>query len=189
MSARRWAFVTASSLGPSCLASRVAAGCTCRFFTPHASRPPPTRVAAAFRTAHLHSGPISRTKFECAFDAPIIARENFRPFRTPKIWVGRLALAGLCSSAARRGLAGQEGGGREESGRRGGEGLFLPALDGCGLRRTASDACSCVEWRHPSHFHSALCTTPAVRLRVRVRTAGRRGRPRVRSHCCSRRQH
>ena len=30
---------------------------------------------------------------------------------------------------------------------------------------------------------------PRVRLRVGVRAAGRRVRPRVRSHCCSRRQH
>jgi hypothetical protein len=62
-----------------------------------------------------------------------------------------------------------------------------PTLDGCGLRRTASDTCSCVEWRHLSHSHIALCTTPAVRLRVR--TAGRWGRLRVRLHCCSRWQH
>ena len=49
--------------------------------------------------------------------------------------------------------------------------------------------CSCVEWRHPSHSHTALCKTPAVRLRLGVRTAGRWGRLRVRSHCCSRWQH
>ena len=60
------------------------------------------------------------------------------------------------------------------------------ALDGFGLRRTASDACSCAEWRHPSCSHSALCRARAVRWRARVRTAGRWGRPRVRSHCCSR---
>jgi hypothetical protein len=35
-----------------------------------------------------------------------------------------------------------------------------PALDGCGLRRTASDTCSCVERRHRFHAHtSALCRT------------------------------
>ena len=84
MSARRWAFVTASSRGPSCLASRAAAGCTCLFYTPHAARTPPTRAAAAFRTAHLHSGPIARTKFECAFNAPIIARGNFPTFSDPQ---------------------------------------------------------------------------------------------------------
>ena len=84
MSARRWAFVTASSLGPSCLASRDAAGCTCLFYTPHTARTLPTRVAAAFRTAHLHSGPISRTKFECAFNAPIIARGSFPTFSDPQ---------------------------------------------------------------------------------------------------------
>ena len=51
-----------------------------------------------------------------------------------------------------------------------------PTLDGCVLRRTASDTCSCVEWRHPSHSHtSALCMTPAVRLRVRVRNGGAMG--------------
>ena len=70
-------------LGPSCLASRLAAGCTCRFYTPHPARTPPTRAAAAFRTAHLHSGPIPRTKFECAFDAPIIARGKFSTFSDP----------------------------------------------------------------------------------------------------------
>jgi hypothetical protein len=64
-----------------------------------------------------------------------------------------------------------------------------PALDGCGLRRTASVACSSAEWRRSSRSHSALCRTPAMRMRVRVRTAGRWGRLRVRSHCCSRRQH
>ena len=50
---------------------------------------------------------------------------------------------------------------------------FLPTLDGFGLCRAASEMCSCVEWRHPSHSHmSALCRTPAVRLRVRVRNRG-----------------
>jgi hypothetical protein len=39
----------------------------------YAARTPPTRVAVAFRTVHLHSGPISRTKLRCAFDAPIIS--------------------------------------------------------------------------------------------------------------------
>ena len=38
-----------------------------------------------------------------------------------------------------------------------------PTLDVLDLRRTASDTCSCVEWRHPSHSHSALCRTSAVR--------------------------
>jgi hypothetical protein len=47
-------------------------------------------------------------------------------FGPPQIVVGRLAPAGLCSSAARRGLAGQEGGGREEGGRRGEEGSLPP---------------------------------------------------------------
>jgi hypothetical protein len=71
-------------------------------FTPRARTP--TRAAAAFRTAHLHSGPIARTKFECAFDAPIIARGKFSTFSDPpKSWWG-LARTGLCSSAARRGL-------------------------------------------------------------------------------------
>ena len=58
-------------------------------FTPrYAARTPPTRVAAAFRTAHLHSGPISRTKLRRAFDAPIISNGFFRPFGPPPIWVG-----------------------------------------------------------------------------------------------------
>jgi hypothetical protein len=50
----------------------------------HAARTPPTRVAVAFRTVHLHSGPISRTNFRCACDALIIARVSL-PFRTPEI--------------------------------------------------------------------------------------------------------
>jgi hypothetical protein len=84
---------------------RVAAGCTYRFYTPHAARKPPTRAAVAFRTAHLHSGPIARTNFECAFNAPIIARGNFPTFSDPpNLYGGGLALAGLCSSAARPGL-------------------------------------------------------------------------------------
>jgi hypothetical protein len=41
-------------------ASRSAAGCPCRLYTPRAARTP-THVAVAFRTARLHSGPISRT--------------------------------------------------------------------------------------------------------------------------------
>ena len=186
MSACRWAFVTASSLGPSCLASRDAAGCTCRLYTPHTARTLPTRVAAAFRTAHLHSGPISRTKFECAFNAPIIARGNFPTFSDPPKSGWGLALAGLCSSAARRGLAGQEGGGREAGGRRGAEGPFLP--------RTG-------RMRSPSHCerHDAHALSGDIRLiRTRARcvrpplcdcacvTAARWGRPRVRLHCCCR---
>ena len=39
-------------------------------------------------------------------------------------------------------------------------------------------------------IHTVRCVgPPRVRLRVRVWTAGRWGRPRVRPHCCSRRQH
>jgi hypothetical protein len=51
-------------------------GCNTRFYTPRATLTP-TRVAVAFRTAHLHSGPIARAKFRCAFNAPIIARGKF----------------------------------------------------------------------------------------------------------------
>ena len=51
-----------------------AVGCT-----PHAPRTP-TRVAVAFRAAHLHCGPISRTKFQSAFDAPIISEGIFPTF-------------------------------------------------------------------------------------------------------------
>ena len=82
MSARRWAFVTASS-GRCSLRRGLAAGCACRLHTPRGARTPPTRVAAAFRTAHLHSGPISRTKFECAFNAPINREGNFPTFSDP----------------------------------------------------------------------------------------------------------
>jgi hypothetical protein len=42
-------------------ASHSAAGCTCRLCTPRAARTPP-RLAYAFRTAHLHSGLIARTR-------------------------------------------------------------------------------------------------------------------------------
>ncbi len=42
-----------------------------------------------------------RYQFRCAFDSPIIARGNFRPFRTPQKSALGLALAGLCSSAVR----------------------------------------------------------------------------------------
>ena len=90
----------------------------------------PTRVAVAFRTAHPHSGPISRTKLRCAFDAPIISNGLFWTFSDPKNLGGGWPLAGLCSSAVRFGWAGQEGGGRQEGGRRGGkEGPFLSTLD------------------------------------------------------------
>ena len=71
---------------------------------------------------------------------------------------------------------GQEGGGREEGGRGGGEGPFLPTLNGCGLRRTASDTCSCVDYQQRFHSHtSALCRTPAMRLCVRARNGGAMG--------------
>ncbi len=66
-------------------------------FTPHT---PPTCAAAAFRNAHLHSGPIARTKFRCAFNAPMIARGDFPTFSDPPKSGWGLALAGLCSSAA-----------------------------------------------------------------------------------------
>jgi hypothetical protein len=90
---------------PSCAtrrfgALRLAAGCNTRLYNPRASRTPPMRVAVAFRAAHLHSGPIARTKFRSACDAPIIARGDFRPFRIPPKSGWGLALAGLCSSAA-----------------------------------------------------------------------------------------
>ena len=49
------------------------------------------------------------------------------------------------------------------------------ALDAFGLRRTASDACSCAEWQQCYYSDmSALCRTRAMRWRVRVRTAGGR---------------
>ena len=49
------------------------------------------------------------------------------------------------------------------------------ALDGFGLRRTASDACSCAEWQQCYYSDmSALCRTRAMRWRVRVHTAGGR---------------
>ncbi len=72
------------SLGQSCGALRVAAGCTTPSHTPPVSRTLPKRVAVALRTAHLHCGPIARPKFRGAFDAPIIARGIFDPFGPPK---------------------------------------------------------------------------------------------------------
>ncbi len=68
--------------------SRLAAGCTCRLYTPRAACTPPTRVAVAFRTAHLHSGPVARTKFECAINAPIVAREFFDLSDAPNLGWG-----------------------------------------------------------------------------------------------------
>jgi hypothetical protein len=93
-------------------ASRSAAGCPCRFYTPRAAR----------------------TKLRCAFDAPIISNGLFRPFRTPQNLGGGRPLAGLCSSAVRSGWAGQDGGRQQEGGRRGGEGPFLSTLNRFGLR-------------------------------------------------------
>ena len=47
------------------------------------------------------------------------------------------------------------------------------ALDGFGLRRTASGTCACVEWQQCYYSHrGALCRTRAVRLRLRVRVHG-----------------
>ena len=63
----------------------------CRLYTPCATHTP-TRVAVAFRTAHLHCGPIARTKFECAFDARIIARGKFSTFSGPQNLGGGLGL-------------------------------------------------------------------------------------------------
>ena len=140
MSARRWTFVTASSLGPSCLASRLAAGCTCRFYIPLAASTPPTRAAVAFRTAHLHCGPIARTKFECAFDARIIARGKFSAFSDPQNLGGgpapgfavlQLGLVWQAKQAVAEKKAAEDA---EKV-------LSSPALDAFGLRRTASDTC------------------------------------------------
>ena len=159
----------------------------CRLYTPTRRARTPTRAAVAFRTAHLHCGPIARTKFECAFDARIIARGKFSAFSDPQNLGGgpapgfavlQLGLVWQAKQAVAAKKAAEEAE-KVRSSR---------ALDAFGLRRTASDACSCAEWRHPSHSHrGALCRTRAVRLRVR--TAGRWGRLRVRSHCCSRWQH
>ena len=124
----------------------------CRLYTPRAA----TRVAVAFRTAHLHCGPIARTKFECAFDARIIARGKFSAFSDPQnlgggpapgfavlqlglVWQAKQAVAETEAEKVRS----------------------SPALDGFGLRRNASDTRSCAEWRHPSHSHrGALCRIP-----------------------------
>ncbi len=125
--------------GPSCLASRVAAGCTCLFYIPHAARTPPTRAAAAFRTAHLHSGPITRTKFRCAFNAPIIAREKFSDlFGPPNLgggWPspGSAVLQLVVVWQAEKAVAEKKAAEEAEKVR-----SSLHWMD-CGLRRTASD--------------------------------------------------
>ena len=65
----------------------------CRLYTPCATRTP-TRAAVAFRSAHLHCGPIARTKFERAFDARIVARGKFSAFSDPRNLGRGLARAG-----------------------------------------------------------------------------------------------
>ncbi len=157
MSLRRWA----SSLGPLVQALRPAAGCPSRLYTPRAARTP-TRVAVAFRAAHLHCGPIPRTKFRRACDAPIISKAFFsRHFRTPKYLRGGWPLAGRCSSAACSCSAGQAGGGQQEGGRRGGAGPLLPnwmCSVSVALRATRAYA---FEWRRPTRSHrGAPCRTP-----------------------------
>ena len=88
--------------------------------------------------------------------------ENSRPLRTPQIWVRgwpapgfavlQLVVVWQAKKAAAEKQAAEEAEKVPSS----------PGLDGCGLRRTASDTCSCVEWRHRFHSHtSALCRTPA----------------------------
>ena len=191
MSARRWASVAASSRAvvPCVAVLRRAAHV---WFAPHKpTRPPPTRAAAAFRTAHLHSGPIARTKFRCAFNAPVNREGKILDFfGPPQIWVRGRPAPGSAAQQLVVVWQAKKAAAEKQAAEEAEKVPSSPARDGCGLRRTASDTCSCVEWRHRFHSHtSALCRTPAMRLRERVRTAGRWGRLRVRSHCCSRRQH
>ena len=158
----------------------------CRLYTPCAARTP-TRAAVAFRTAHLHCGPIARTKFGCAFDARVIARGKFSTFSGPQNLGGGVGPApgsavlqlGLVWQA-KQAVAAKKAAEEAEQVR------SSPALYAFGLRRTVSDTRSCAEWRHPSHSHSALCRARAMRLRLRVRTSGRWARLRVRAHGCSR---
>jgi hypothetical protein len=120
----------------------LAAGCTCLFYTPHAARTLPTRVAVAFRTAHLHSGPIARAKFQSVCDAPIIATGDFSTFSAPQNLGGgwpspgsavlQLVVVGQALTAVAEKKAAEEA-------------EKVPCsshwMDGCGLRRTASDTC------------------------------------------------
>ena len=84
----------------------------------------------------------------------------FRPFRTPELWAGGWPAPG--SAVLQLGLVWQakqalaEKKAAEEA-----EKVRSPrALDAFGLGRTASGACSCGEWQHPSHSHGALCRAP-----------------------------
>ena len=145
----------------------------CRLYTPCATRTP-TRAAVSFRTAHLHCGPIARTKFECAFDARMIARGKFSTFSDPQnLGVGpapgsavlQLGLVWQAKQAVAAKKAAEEAAQVRSS----------PALDAFGLRRTASDACSSAEWQQCYYSDmSALCRTPAMRWRARVHTPGGR---------------
>ncbi len=142
--------------------------------TPHTprarrQRAPPLRLAPRTCTPAPSHGP----NFDARSTRPQSRGVKFSTFSDPpNLYGGGWPSPGFAVLQLILVWAGQEGGGREEGGRGGGEGPFLPTLNGCGLRRTASDTCSCVEWQPPSHSHmSALCRTPA-RAMARGRAYG-----------------
>jgi hypothetical protein len=176
-----------SSLRPLCRASRVAAGCACRLYTQYAMHANARRGRVSHRAPAVrpHCADQIRTRVRCARN-----REGqiFDLFGPPKSgWVCPRRALQCCSSSwfgqAKKAAAEKKA--AEEAEKVRSSPRCMDAVS-VALRATR---CSCVERRHRSHSHSALCRTPAVRWRVRVREAGRRGRPRVRPHCCSRRQH
>ena len=143
----------------------------------------PTLVAVAFRTAHLHSGPISRAKLRCACDAPIIARGLFDVFGPPKIWAGvgpRRALK-FCHSF----WLGRPRRRRPKRRRR-----SAPTPDVLRLHRNASDTYSCgtphcVDSR--LLFHARMRCRRRRPWRRRSRRPRRRRQTRLRLRCVTRR--
>ena len=158
----------------------------CRLYTPCAARTP-TRAAVAFRTAHLHCGPIARTKFGCAFDARVIARGKFSTFSgPPKSGWGVGPAPG--SAVLQLGLVWQAK--QAVAAKKAAEEAAQVPSSQTGCIRSPSHCerhhAYALEWRHPSHSHSALCRNPPPCdcVCACVRQGG--GGLRVRSHCCSR---
>jgi hypothetical protein len=109
-------------------ASRSAAGCTSRFCTLHAARTRRRASPSRFAPRTCTPAPSHAPNCDAHSMRPQSRTDFFGRFRTPKNLGGGWPLAGLCSSAARFGWAGQEGGGRQEAGRSVGAGP-LPRLD------------------------------------------------------------
>jgi hypothetical protein len=76
------------------------------------------------------------------------------------------------SAAARSGLQAKKAVAAKKAAKEAEQVRSSPPVDGFGLHRTASIACSCGEWQHPSHSHrGAMCTTPR-RAIARARAYG-----------------